>query len=68
VAGMAPSVPPPQALPPPSSRWVRHPLLEGIEIHVRDDFRYPTSPQERDALLQLIVQALTPSPQRRSSP
>lgn len=64
VAGMAPSAPPPSASPSPpiSSRWVRHPLLEGLELHIREDFRYPTTPQERDALLQLVAQVLTPSP------
>ncbi|MEB3289733.1 MAG: MerR family transcriptional regulator [Leptolyngbya sp.] len=68
--GLGHSLPaaPPPALSPPPSHWVRHSLLEGLELHVRHDFRYPTSPQERDALLQLIVQALTPSSQRRSPP
>lgn len=51
----------------PSSRWVRHPLLEGLELHIREDFRYPTTPQEREALLQLITQALTQSSSKPSS-
>jgi DNA-binding transcriptional MerR regulator len=59
-----PSAPP---SPPTASRWVRHPLLEGLELHIREDFRYPTTPQERDALLQLIAQALTQSPSSPSS-
>lgn len=64
VVGMAPrSAPSPSASPsaPSASHWVRHPLLEGLELHIREDFRYPTTPQERDALLQLIAQALTSS-------
>jgi hypothetical protein len=47
---------------PSSYCWVRHPLLEGLELHIREDFRYPTTPQERDALLQLIAHVLTPPP------
>lgn len=71
MAGMAPrSAPPPSPSPsaPTPSHWVRHPLLEGLELHIRDDFRYPTTPQERDALLHLIAQVLTPEPSHGSAP
>lgn len=72
VAGMAPrSAPPPSSASPSAStasRWVRHPLLEGLELHIREDFRYPTTPQERDALLQLIAQVLTPDSSHSASP
>ncbi|QQE66601.1 MerR family transcriptional regulator [Leptolyngbya sp. BL0902] len=62
VAGVARSAPPPVSpAAPTASRWVRHPLLEGLELHIREDFRYPTTPQERDALLQLIAQVLASS-------
>ena len=53
---------------PTPSRWMRHPILEGLELHIREDFRYPPSPQERDALLQLIAQALTQFPSKRRTP
>lgn len=64
VAFSPPSAAPLPAAPasPSSYCWVRHPLLEGLELHIREDFRYPTTPQERDALLQLIAHVLTPPP------
>ncbi|MBD2259413.1 MerR family transcriptional regulator [Pseudanabaena sp. FACHB-2040] len=44
---------------PSPTQWARIDLLPGLELHVRQDFAVPTSPQERDALLQLIAQRLT---------
>jgi DNA-binding transcriptional MerR regulator len=60
----APSVPP--AAPPvpyssptsTPSQWMRLEILPGLEIHVREDFIYPNSPQEQQNLLQYIGQKL----------
>jgi DNA-binding transcriptional MerR regulator len=54
------AAPPLSAAPvPPSEHWLRVDLLPGLELHVRQDFALPRSPQEREALLQLIAQRLT---------
>jgi DNA-binding transcriptional MerR regulator len=42
------------------SRWQRLEVLPGLEVQVREDFVPPSTPQERDNLLQLIAQTLTP--------
>ncbi len=41
-----------------SSQWMRLEILPGLEIHVREDFIYPSSPQEQQNLLQYIGQKL----------
>lgn len=52
----------PQAL-----QWSRFEILSGLEIHIREDFAYPSSDQERQNLLQLISQyLLTLASKRRS--
>lgn len=53
----------------PPSRWQRIVVLPGLEIHVKEDFVSPSTPQERENLLQLIAQRL-PSlfHPKRSSP
>jgi len=53
--------PPPKARVRSSSateRWLRLPILPGLELHVREDFSFPNSPQEQQNLLQLIAQRL----------
>lgn len=50
------------------SRWARLEVLPGLELHVREDFTYPSSPQEQQNLLQRIEQQLLAvSTNRRSS-
>jgi DNA-binding transcriptional MerR regulator len=39
-------------------RWTRLEIIPGLEIHVREDFIYPSSPQEQQNLLQKIGQTL----------
>lgn len=53
----APPVPnsPPDSIP---SQWTRLEIVPGLEIHVREDFIYPNSPQEQQNLLQYISQKL----------
>ena len=53
----------------PPSRWQRIVVLPGLEIHIKEDFVSPSTPQERENLLQLIAQRL-PSlfHSKRSSP
>lgn len=41
-----------------ASRWYRLEILPGLEIHIRDDFIYPNSPQEQQNLVQRISQQL----------
>ena len=53
----APS-PPPTPTRINSTHWTRFEVLPGLEIHVRDDFNYPNSPNEQHALLQHITQTL----------
>jgi DNA-binding transcriptional MerR regulator len=57
VTPAAPPVPnsPPTSIP---SQWTRLEILPGLEIHIRDDFIYPNSPQEQQNLLQYIGQKL----------
>ena len=42
----------------PSGSWERLELLPGLEVHVREGFRLPASPHERDGLSQLFLDAL----------
>ncbi len=37
-------------------RWTRLEIVAGLEVHVREDFRVPPTPHERDNLLQTIWQ------------
>ena len=39
-------------------KWTRVEILPALEIHLRDDFTYPHSPQEQENLLQYIAQQL----------
>lgn len=43
----------------PPAQWMRLEILPGLEIHVRDDFQLPVSPQEEANLLQLLARQLT---------
>lgn len=53
---------------PTPAHWARLEILPGLEIHVREDFTYPSSPQEQQNLLQYINQTLQSLPiNRRSS-
>jgi DNA-binding transcriptional MerR regulator len=49
---------PAQSQSPEPSQWTRLEVLPGLEFHVRDDFTYPSSPQEQQNLLQHIGQQL----------
>ncbi|NER52792.1 MAG: MerR family transcriptional regulator [Symploca sp. SIO1A3] len=50
-----------------TSNWTRMEILPGLEIHIREDFNYPHSPQEQNNLLQYMAQQLlTFSTKRRS--
>lgn len=46
------------ALAPTPRRWMRVEVVSGLELHIADDFRFPHSPDERQALLDLIAQQL----------
>ncbi len=39
-------------------RWTRLEIAPGLEVHVREDFRVPPTPHERDNLLQAIWQKI----------
>jgi DNA-binding transcriptional MerR regulator len=55
------AVPPisPSSSPPPSPQhWLRIAILPGLEVHLREDFVFPKSPQEQQNLVQLITQNL----------
>lgn len=41
-----------------TSYWQRIEIISGLEIHIREDFSYPRSPQEQQNLLQYIAQKL----------
>jgi hypothetical protein len=45
--------------PSPSAQWTRLEVLTGLELHVRDDFCYPDSPQAQAELLQHLAQQLS---------
>lgn len=53
-----PPVQPPTNSNPSTTSWTRIEVLPGLEIHVRNDFIYPSSPQEQQNLLQYIAQKL----------
>jgi DNA-binding transcriptional MerR regulator len=48
-------------------QWTRMEVLPSLELHVRDDFEYPTSPQEQENLLQYLKQKLITYMARRSA-
>jgi DNA-binding transcriptional MerR regulator len=50
------------------SRWTRLEVLPGLELHVREDFTYPSSPQEQQNLLQHINQQLLAISRNRRLP
>lgn len=50
-------IPSPSPTPTPQ-RWLRVQILPGLEIHVREDFVFPQSPQEQQNLVQIIAQKL----------
>jgi DNA-binding transcriptional MerR regulator len=52
------SVPSSPEVHPEASHWRRITILPGLEIHIRQDFTPPTTPQESANLLQLIAQKL----------
>jgi DNA-binding transcriptional MerR regulator len=62
----APSIPSPAASTPVArpdpastpSQWTRVEVLPGLELHIRNDFLYPSSVQEQQTLLELIRQIL----------
>jgi DNA-binding transcriptional MerR regulator len=54
----APSPGSPAPLPSPAETWTRLPLMEGLELHLRSDFRPPATPAQRDRLLQRIADHL----------
>ena len=49
----------------PTSEWTRVEILPGLEIHIKDDFTYPNSPQEQQNLWQYIKQTLQAAITRR---
>jgi len=61
----APPSPSPPAHP---SQWTRIEVLPGLELHIRQDFVYPSSAQEQQTLLQLIRQILLTFVSKRRSP
>jgi DNA-binding transcriptional MerR regulator len=40
-------------------KWIHLPVLDGLELHIRDDFVYPNSLQEQDSLNQHLIHILT---------
>lgn len=44
--------------PTPELRWHRLEVAPGLELHVREDFRFPKTPGEGDALMQRLRQRL----------
>ncbi|HBE16423.1 MAG TPA: MerR family transcriptional regulator [Cyanobacteria bacterium UBA11149] len=41
-----------------ANQWIRLEILPGLELHIREDFPYPNSPNEYNSLLQSIAQKL----------
>ena len=54
----APSPGSPAPPPSPPETWTRLPLTDGLELHLRSDFRPPATPAQRDRLLQRIADHL----------
>ncbi|WP_348257380.1 MerR family transcriptional regulator [Leptolyngbya sp. AS-A6] len=53
------AAPPSQSAPSPPKTWTRLDILDGLELHIRQDFVAPSTAHERDSLLQLIADHLT---------
>lgn len=51
--------------PPTPSTWIRHELAPGLELHVRDDYPVPTSPSDRQAIADAILDVLQADDDRR---
>lgn len=43
-----------QAPPPVAERWRRAEIAPGLELHVRDDFRFPKTPDESETLMDKV--------------
>ncbi len=41
-----------------ASQWQRIEVLPGLEIHIRADFHYPTTPSEKELLKQQLLQKI----------
>ena len=54
----APSPPPVAKSQVKSSNWTRIEIIPGLEIHLREDFVYPKTPQEQQNLIETITQKL----------
>ncbi|WP_242026725.1 MerR family transcriptional regulator [Phormidium tenue] len=50
-----PAAPPSQSASSPPQTWTRLEVLDGLELHIRQDFVAPSTAHERDSLLQLIA-------------
>jgi hypothetical protein len=48
-------------------KWTRLKILDGLELHIRDDFIYPNSIKERDSLYQYLSNILSQWFKRRQS-
>lgn len=59
-SGPAPAPPAVRAapVPPRETSWERHTIADGLELHIRSDFRLPDSPKTRHNLLALLEQRL----------
>ncbi|MDY6940013.1 MAG: MerR family transcriptional regulator [Cyanobacteriota bacterium] len=49
------------------TQWTRIDVLPGLELHVREDFTYPNSPQEQQNLLQHLTHILLTFAKNRRS-
>ncbi len=54
----APAAPLPSQVAQPPQTWTRLDILDGLELHVRQDFVAPSTAHERDSLLRLIADHL----------
>lgn len=62
-----PEASPALAKSPSVSQWTRLEILPNLEIHLRSDFVYPSSPQEQQNLWQYIKQTLIAATELRRS-
>lgn len=60
-ASLAPPLLSPSPAPLPR-RWTRLDVAPGLELNIREDYRFPASPADRQALLSLIAQLLDTPP------
>jgi len=63
-----PSAPDLDSSAPSPETWTRLDLLDGLELHVREDFVLPATAHERERLLQLIAHQLTDLNSSRRKP